>query len=655
MQSGTLTITSTGSITSSLNAVNVFNNSVTGVINDGSITATGSPSAIANYTGTIGTLSNSGLITSVENTIFNSGTINNLSNSVSGGMSSSISSVLLNHPLSTIGTLTNSGQINSNTLSSINNYGVITDFTNNATAMVSSSSSNSIYNQSSGTITTLTNLGQITSSGANSALSNFGTITNLINNATGTMSNTGSAPAIQNSVTGTIGTLTNEGTIFGSSSYAALNNNGTITNLNNSASGTIRNPVNSHAIYNGATGIIGTLNNDGTIQSSSVATASNPYPTVFNNGSITDFTNNPTGAISSSVDNAIYNQVNKTIGTLTNYGLITSSGNVSALNNFGTITNLINNSTGTMSNTGSAPAVFNGARIETLTNNGAILSSSANQAIFNLGTITNIINSGTIASLDNLQGSSSALSFTGRLPTLYGIIINSTTNYGKLSVSNPGQSILTFGIFGNIGTFPTQDLPASVITSGTYRSVLTGLSSNNIASSSLSGTYPGGYTWRLVNAPGSTTTWDLVVMSPQIGPGSQTVNGRVGTAITNTVVLTGADFIGNVSYTIAPNLPAGLTLNNSTGVISGTPTMAQSASSYTITGTGATSGMATSTVSIEVAEIPVTENATIPTLNEWAMILLVSLMGVFGFDRQRLFKRLSFKQACQRQRRNAQR
>jgi hypothetical protein len=239
------------------------------------------------------------------------------------------------------------------------------------------------------------------------------------------------------------------------------------------------------------------------------------------------------------------------------------------------------------------------------------------------------------------------LSFTGRLPTFYGIVIDSTTDYGKLSITNPGQSILTFGIFGNPGTFPQQDFTASVITPGTYSSVLTGLSSSNISTSSLRGTYPGGYTWQLVNAPGSTTTWDLVVMSPQINPASQTVSGRVGTAITNTGMLTGSDFTGNVFYTIVPNLPAGLTLDNATGVISGTPTIAQSASSYTITGTGATSGTATSTVSIEVAEIPVAENAPIPTLSEWAMILLVSLMGMLGYVRQRLFKRHSIMQANQ--------
>lgn len=56
-----------------------------------------------------------------------------------------------------------------------------------------------------------------------------------------------------------------------------------------------------------------------------------------------------------------------------------------------------------------------------------------------------------------------------------------------------------------------------------------------------------------------------------------------------------------------------------------------------------------------LAEILVSENAPIPTLSEWAMILLVCLMGMFGFVRQRLFKRHSIMQASQRLRRTAQR
>jgi len=96
-----------------------------------------------------------------------------------------------------------------------------------------------------------------------------------------------------------------------------------------------------------------------------------------------------------------------------------------------------------------------------------------------------------------------------------------------------------------------------------------------------------------------------VIAAPSISPATQTVSGRVGTAITPTSTLTGTNFTGNASYAISPPLPAGLSMDVTTGVISGTPTATQSASSYTITGTGATSGSATATVSITVLAVQV--------------------------------------------------
>jgi gliding motility-associated-like protein len=57
------------------------------------------------------------------------------------------------------------------------------------------------------------------------------------------------------------------------------------------------------------------------------------------------------------------------------------------------------------------------------------------------------------------------------------------------------------------------------------------------------------------------------------------------------------------SYSISPSLPAGLALNPTTGVISGTPTAAHGALNYTVTATNAT-GSTAATVSIEILVAP---------------------------------------------------
>lgn len=68
------------------------------------------------------------------------------------------------------------------------------------------------------------------------------------------------------------------------------------------------------------------------------------------------------------------------------------------------------------------------------------------------------------------------------------------------------------------------------------------------------------------------------------------------------------------SYSISPNLPAGLTINSTTGVISGTPSAVSTQTSYTVTGTNA-SGTVTATVVITVnVTAPVSLSYTTPNV-----------------------------------------
>ena len=92
--------------------------------------------------------------------------------------------------------------------------------------------------------------------------------------------------------------------------------------------------------------------------------------------------------------------------------------------------------------------------------------------------------------------------------------------------------------------------------------------------------------------------------SAALSPASQTVNGTVGTAITATTAFTATNFTGDVVYSLDSRLPPGLSLDTDTGVISGTPTEAQSATTYTVTGEDRSGNSATATVSITVAAVP---------------------------------------------------
>ena len=108
-----------------------------------------------------------------------------------------------------------------------------------------------------------------------------------------------------------------------------------------------------------------------------------------------------------------------------------------------------------------------------------------------------------ITTLNNSQGaSSSSLDYRGRLPTNYNIIINSTSDYGKVNVSSTDLSGTTnFGIYSS-----------STIDDSYYSSVITGLTSsyinNDSGSTNINGTT---YTWNLKNPSG--TRWDLYVAS----------------------------------------------------------------------------------------------------------------------------------------------
>jgi hypothetical protein len=170
-----------------------------------------------------------------------------------------------------------------------------------------------------------------------------------------------------------------------------------------------------------------------------------------------------------------------TSAIITNNGTI-YTGSQWSVTNYGINTEIYNN--GNISS-GSRRAIVNGsdtATFRVITNLGTISGP--------FGDITNSNIAGSIVTFNNLQGGGDAVTYSGALPTNYNIIINSSTNYGKLS---GGSGITTFGIYAG-----------STVAAGTYASVLTGLTSSNLTSTS--GSYSG-FNWTLLNSSG--TTWDL--------------------------------------------------------------------------------------------------------------------------------------------------
>jgi hypothetical protein len=138
----------------------------------------------------------------------------------------------------------------------------------------------------------------------------------------------------------------------------------------------------------------------------------------------------------------------------------------------------------------------------TITGREGMILEEGNYVIRNTGVITTSvvdlkISSGTVTSLTNSEGGNNVLTYSGKLPTNYYIIISSLNNYGKLSVTNPTDS-MTFNI----------DNTSSVALNSTYSSVLQG----SITLSNTQGTY-GGYRWNLVR---NGSDYDLIITASRL-------------------------------------------------------------------------------------------------------------------------------------------
>ena len=218
---------------------------------------------------------------------------------------------------------------------------------------------------------------------------------------------------------------------------------------------------------------------------------------VFNNQS--GFEVNNAGTISTGTDTtAIKTWASGVTTSIINSGTISSLNWQAIYNNGGTIGSIINSGTifSTLTN-----AIYNNggnATIGTITNTGTISSLASTENFYN--------NGGTVTTLNNLQGAGNtngALTFGGKLPTNYNIIVRSLNNYGQLSVPSYYVEATTFGIYSG----SVSGVAASTLTKGTYTSVLSGVTSDGLLGAR-TGNY-NGFTWALSNSSG--TIWDLIV------------------------------------------------------------------------------------------------------------------------------------------------
>ncbi|MEP7208079.1 MAG: IPTL-CTERM sorting domain-containing protein [Casimicrobiaceae bacterium] len=151
---------------------------------------------------------------------------------------------------------------------------------------------------------------------------------------------------------------------------------------------------------------------------------------------------------------------------------------------------------------------------------------------------------------------------------------------------------------------------------------------NSVTATVPVGSFPVGI--GLFITPGS----GVVVATPTITTPSPLPGTTVGAGFSQTFSATG----GTPPYTswivVTGAVPAGLTLNPSTGVLSGTPT-ASGLSTFTLQVTDSAAATASKSFSLNVSSVPgpAATNHSIPTLGEWALYSLMLLIAAFGARR----------------------
>lgn len=297
------------------------------------------------------------------------------------------------------------------------------------------------------------------------------------------------------------GTLTNKGLIttntYSISAISLLHDVDLIVN-----NGIVRSNNDYYSTIDSVAGVLTTLENNGRIEN--IGNQGIALWASFSD--IGTINNNMTGVITSVSGNAVATLdwlYRTTIDHVNNQGIISVTGA---------------NASSNWSSNDSGSAIFNGSKINTITNTGSIYTTATNS----FGIRNNVaigpyaLNTGYIGTLNNSQGANNTygpLTYTGTLPTNYNIIINDTSHYGQLAVTN-GVGSTAFGISPITGT--------NIGIAGTrYQDVITGVSSDLISNANALLTYQTGFsigsirtTYRLVEDDlNLANVWDMIIAS----------------------------------------------------------------------------------------------------------------------------------------------
>jgi hypothetical protein len=222
----------------------------------------------------------------------------------------------------------------------------------------------------------------------------------------------------------------------------------------------------------------------------------------------------------------------------------------------------------------------------------------------------------------NLNSGTGAISGT---PT---VNHGATTYTVTVTDANTATASNTFSLTVNTAVTATQSVTSATVTANTAITSftpVTGGGGTPSLSYAISPTLPTGLSFNTGNGQVSgtptvtsgTATYTVTVTDANSGTASNTfqltVNGPLSAtqaiaskaltqnaAATSFTPVTGSGGTAPRSYSIAPTLPTGLSLNTGTGAITGTPTVTSGATTYTVTVTDASSATASNTFSLTV-------------------------------------------------------